>query len=152
MCVLCVCVCVVCGAHIVGFRLKHFLRENEQLSTFLRSNASLSEYQVQQVLEAQVHLDQVLLAGLGTHLREMCPSKGGRRNFQQFVSLSDQQVALEVQEKLCQAPLTWLDQAEENFLLSLDFFRPIEVGGTIASGHFLSTKEANITLKQNTLT
>lgn len=121
------CVCV-CAAPPAGFRLKHFLREDERLSSFLRGNTSLSEQQVQQVLEAQVHLDQVLLAGLGAHLRDMCPSRGGRRNFQQFVSLSDPQVALRVQELLCQAPPTWLDQAEENFLLSLDFFRPVQVG------------------------
>lgn len=117
----------VCAAPPAGFRLKHFLREDERLSSFLRGNTSLSEQEVQQVLEAQVHLDQVLLAGLGAHLRDMCPSRGSR-NFQQFVSLSDPQVALRVQELLCQAPPTWLDQAEENFLRSLDFFRPVQVG------------------------
>lgn len=49
----------LCVSPPAGFRLKHFLREDERLSSFLRSNTSLSEEEVQQVLEARVHLDKV---------------------------------------------------------------------------------------------
>lgn len=98
----------------------------------------------------------MLLTGLGAHLRDMCPSRGGRRSFREFVSLSDQQVALRVQEALCQAPSTWLDQAEEHFLSHLDFFRPIQVCGRGGSAqdaelcHFLSTQEADYFERKDT--
>lgn len=42
-----------------GFKLKHFLRDEESLSSFLQRNASFPEDAVQQVLEATVHLEQV---------------------------------------------------------------------------------------------
>lgn len=44
-----------------------------------------------------------------------------------FVAIGDQQVAAQVQEILCQAPPTWLDRAEQNFMSNLDFFKPIRV-------------------------
>lgn len=42
-----------------GFKLKHFLRDNETLSSFLRRNASFPEDAVQQVLEADINLEKV---------------------------------------------------------------------------------------------
>uniref|UniRef100_A0A8D3CZN3 P-type phospholipid transporter n=1 Tax=Scophthalmus maximus TaxID=52904 RepID=A0A8D3CZN3_SCOMX len=72
-------------------------------------------------------LSQVLLRGFGVHLRDMCPRKGGKRSLQDFVTISDQQVAMLVQEVLCQAPPAWLDLAEHHFLDNLDFLKPIQV-------------------------
>lgn len=43
------------------------------------------------------------------------------------MTISDQQVALLVQEVLCQTPRIWLDHAEKHFLNNLDFFKPIQV-------------------------
>lgn len=57
----------------------------------------------------------------------MCPRKGGKRSLQDFVTISDQQVAMLVQEVLCQAPPAWLDLAEHHFLDNLDFLKPIQV-------------------------
>lgn len=42
-----------------GFKLKHFLRDDESLSSFLQRNASFPEDAVQQVMEAHVNLEQV---------------------------------------------------------------------------------------------
>ncbi|KAF0040248.1 hypothetical protein F2P81_008483 [Scophthalmus maximus] len=109
-----------------GFKLKHFLRDNETLSSFLLRNASVSEHGVQQIRDADVNLEQVLLRGFGVHLRDMCPRKGGKRSLQDFVTISDQQVAMLVQEVLCQAPPAWLDLAEHHFLDNLDFLKPIQ--------------------------
>ncbi|XP_044061667.1 phospholipid-transporting ATPase ABCA1b isoform X2 [Siniperca chuatsi] len=108
-----------------GFKLKHFLRDNETLSSFLLRNASFSEHGVQQVRDADVHLEKVLLKGFGVHLRDMCPRKGGERSVEDFVTISDRQVSMLVQEVICQAPPAWLNHAEEHFLNNLDFLKPI---------------------------
>lgn len=39
--------------------MKHFLRDNETLSSFLLRNASFPEYAVQQIREADVNLEKV---------------------------------------------------------------------------------------------
>ncbi|XP_041653310.1 phospholipid-transporting ATPase ABCA1b [Cheilinus undulatus] len=109
-----------------GFKLKHFLRDDETLSTFLRRNASLSEQDVKQITNADVNLEKVLLKGFGIHLRNMCPRRGSGRSLQDFVNISDPHVSTLVQEILCQAPPTWLNQAEELFMSNLDFLKPIQ--------------------------
>ncbi|XP_039976120.1 phospholipid-transporting ATPase ABCA1b isoform X1 [Xiphias gladius] len=108
-----------------GFKLKHFLRDNETLSSFLLRNASFPEHSVQQIREADVNLERVLLTGFGVHLRDMCPRKGGVRRLEDFVTISDRQVSMLVQEVICQAPLAWLNHAEDHFLNNLDFLKPI---------------------------
>ncbi|XP_067375140.1 phospholipid-transporting ATPase ABCA1-like isoform X2 [Channa argus] len=108
-----------------GFKVKHFLRDNETLSTFLLRNASLPEHIVQQIKEADINLEKVLLRGFGVHLREMCPRKGGKHSLEDFVSISDKQVLTQVQEVICEAAPIWLNRAEDHFLNNLDFFRPI---------------------------
>ncbi|XP_078025720.1 phospholipid-transporting ATPase ABCA1b isoform X1 [Epinephelus lanceolatus] len=109
-----------------GFKLRHFLQDNETLSTFLQRDASLSEHAVQQIKDADVNLEKVLLKGFGVHLRDMCPRKAGRRSVEDFVTISDQQVLTQVQDVICQATPTWLNHAEEHFLNNLDFLKPIK--------------------------
>ncbi|KAK9518564.1 hypothetical protein VZT92_023867 [Zoarces viviparus] len=109
-----------------GFKLKNFLRDNETLSMFLLRNASLSEHDVQQIRDADVDLEKVLLKGFGVHLRDMCPRKGGEQSVEDFVTIADQKVSTLVQEVICRAPPTWLNLAEEHFLDNLDFLKPIQ--------------------------
>ncbi|XP_034545071.1 phospholipid-transporting ATPase ABCA1-like isoform X3 [Notolabrus celidotus] len=109
-----------------GFKLKHFLRDDETLTSFLRSNASMSEYNVQQITNADINLEKVILKGFGVHLRDMCPRKGGKRSLEEFVKIEDPQLSMLVQEVLCQAPPTWLNHAEELFMSNLDFLKPIQ--------------------------
>ncbi|XP_078145249.1 phospholipid-transporting ATPase ABCA1b isoform X2 [Centroberyx gerrardi] len=108
-----------------GFKLKHFLRDNETLSAFLLRDASLPEHAVRQIVEADVNLERVLLKGFGVHLRNLCPRKGGDYGLQDFVNISDARVSLQAQEMVCQAPAPWLDQAERLCLSNLDFLKPI---------------------------
>lgn len=77
---------------------------------------------------------QVLLKGFGVHLRDMCPRKWGQQSLEDFVTISDRQVSMLVQEVLCQAPPIWLDHAEEHFLNNLDFFKPIQVKTHLLTG------------------
>ncbi|XP_068181973.1 phospholipid-transporting ATPase ABCA1b [Antennarius striatus] len=109
-----------------GFKLKHFLQENETMSSFLLRNASVPKHIVEQIKEAGVDLEKVILKGFGVHLKDMCPRKGGGRNLTDFVTIADRQVSILVQEIICQAPPIWLDHAEEHFLHNLDFFRPFK--------------------------
>ncbi|KAM8733143.1 phospholipid-transporting ATPase ABCA1b isoform 2-T2 [Acanthopagrus schlegelii] len=109
-----------------GFQLRHFLQDEETVSDFLRSNASFSEHDVQQIRDADINLEKVLLRGFGVHLRDMCPRRGSGRSLEDFVMISDRQVSMHVQEVICQAPPTWLNHAEELFLNNLDFFKPIQ--------------------------
>ncbi|XP_059377891.1 phospholipid-transporting ATPase ABCA1-like [Carassius carassius] len=104
-----------------GFKLKDFLHENETLSTFLQQNASFSHNYVQNVLEADVNLEKVLIKGFGVHLRDMCSST----TLEDFVSISDKRVARFTQDLICSSPNSWLDQAERHFKSNLDFLKPI---------------------------
>nr|AYM45137.1 ATP-binding cassette subfamily A member 1b [Carassius auratus] len=104
-----------------GFKLKDFLHENETLSTFLQQNASFSHNYVQNVLDADVNLEKVLIKGFGVHLRDMCSST----TLEDFVSISDERVARFTQDLICSSPNSWLDQAERHFKSNLDFLKPI---------------------------
>ncbi|XP_053734672.1 phospholipid-transporting ATPase ABCA1-like [Synchiropus splendidus] len=108
-----------------GFKLKHFLRDDEMFSDFLLKNASLPEDAVQKIMDADVDLEKVILKGFGVHLRDMCPRKKGIRRFQDYVTISDLGVSMLVQEVVCLAPVPWLDRAEQHFRSNLDFFKPI---------------------------
>ncbi|XP_024139098.1 phospholipid-transporting ATPase ABCA1 isoform X1 [Oryzias melastigma] len=108
-----------------GFQLKHFLQDNETLSSFLLTNASFPEKSVRQIREANINLEKVILEGFNVHLKDMCPSKGGSQNLSDYVRISDPKVAARVQQIICQAPAVWLDLAEQHFLSNLDFFRPV---------------------------
>uniref|UniRef100_A0A7N6B5H3 ABC transporter domain-containing protein n=1 Tax=Anabas testudineus TaxID=64144 RepID=A0A7N6B5H3_ANATE len=109
-----------------GFKLKHFLRDNETLSLFLLRNASFPEHSIRQITEADINLEKVLLGGFGVHLRNMCPRKGGEHSLEDFVTISDPQVLKMVEEVVCEAPPVWLNHAEEHFLNNLDFLKPIQ--------------------------
>ncbi|KAI2657064.1 Phospholipid-transporting ATPase ABCA1 [Labeo rohita] len=104
-----------------GFKLKDFLRENETLSTFLQQNASFSHNYVQNILEADVNLEKVLIKGFGVHLRDMCSTT----TLEDFVTIPDKRVARFTQNVICSSPNSWLDQAEKHFKSNLDFLKPI---------------------------
>ncbi|XP_033935476.1 phospholipid-transporting ATPase ABCA1-like [Pseudochaenichthys georgianus] len=109
-----------------GFKLKHFLRDNEMMSDFLLRNASISEENVLLIRDADVNLEKVLLKGYGVHLQDLCPGRGGRR-LQDFVTLADPRLAAGLQEVICSAPIGWLDAAEKLFLDNLDFLKPVQM-------------------------
>lgn len=50
-----------------GFKLKHFLRDNETLSSFLRRNASFPEDAIQQITEADINLRKVRSLSVTAH-------------------------------------------------------------------------------------
>ncbi|XP_054649053.1 phospholipid-transporting ATPase ABCA1-like [Dunckerocampus dactyliophorus] len=108
-----------------GFKLKHFLRDDETLSTFLLRNATFPPSVVDHILKANVDLEKVLLRGFGVHLRDTCPRKAGGRSVEEFVNISDPLASMMVQEVVCRAPVVWLNRAEQKFLDNVDFFKPL---------------------------
>uniref|UniRef100_A0AAV2KA90 Uncharacterized protein n=1 Tax=Knipowitschia caucasica TaxID=637954 RepID=A0AAV2KA90_KNICA len=109
-----------------GFQLRHFLQENETLSHFLKNNASLPQSSVDHILSAPVNLNQILLKGFGVHLTDLCPSKPRSRNLSEYITISDPALQSELTDKICTAPPSWLQAAEQLFLQNLDFFRPVK--------------------------
>uniref|UniRef100_A0A3P8V3D5 P-type phospholipid transporter n=1 Tax=Cynoglossus semilaevis TaxID=244447 RepID=A0A3P8V3D5_CYNSE len=75
---------------------------------------------------------KVFLRGFGVHLRDMCPRNGGASMVEDYVTFSDPQVTAFVQEVICRSPTAWLNLAEEHFLSSLDFLKPIQVSFQLA--------------------
>ncbi|XP_077388934.1 phospholipid-transporting ATPase ABCA1b isoform X2 [Festucalex cinctus] len=108
-----------------GFKLKHFLRDEEMLSSFLLRNMSFPPSVVDHILEANVNLEKVILSGLGVRLRVMCPRRPGGRSVRDFVNITDPLAAVMVQEVVCGAPIAWLDRAERQFLDDIDFLKPV---------------------------
>ncbi|XP_051935677.1 phospholipid-transporting ATPase ABCA1b isoform X2 [Hippocampus zosterae] len=108
-----------------GFKLKHFLQDEETLSGFLLNNVSFPASTVAHILEADVDLEKVLLSGFGLRLRDACPRRPGGRSLREFVNIGDPAAAVMVQEVLCGAPPVWLDHAERLFLDNVDFLKPV---------------------------
>ncbi|XP_028834348.1 phospholipid-transporting ATPase ABCA1a isoform X2 [Denticeps clupeoides] len=104
-----------------GFKLKDFLRDNESLSVFLERNVTLPRHAVQQIVEADVNLEKVLIKGFGVHLKDLC----NQTSLEDFVSIADKNVSRLTQDIICQSSNDWLDEAEEHFLSNLDFLKPI---------------------------
>ncbi|XP_057706240.1 phospholipid-transporting ATPase ABCA1-like isoform X2 [Corythoichthys intestinalis] len=107
-----------------GFKLKHFLRDEETFSGFLSRNVSFPPAAVLRILEADVDLEKVLLRGFGVRLRDACPRRSGGRGVGEFVNVTDPGTAAAVQELVCRAPPAWLDLVERNFLENADFLKP----------------------------
>uniref|UniRef100_A0A8C8HZH9 P-type phospholipid transporter n=1 Tax=Oncorhynchus tshawytscha TaxID=74940 RepID=A0A8C8HZH9_ONCTS len=114
---------VECASHhpIPGFKLKDFLRDKETLSSFLHRNASLSHHAIQQIVEADLNLEKVLIGGFGVHLRDMCNTT----SLEEFVTISDKNVSRLTQDIICKASPDWLNKAQDHFLSNLDFLKPI---------------------------
>uniref|UniRef100_A0A4W5NKE6 P-type phospholipid transporter n=1 Tax=Hucho hucho TaxID=62062 RepID=A0A4W5NKE6_9TELE len=108
-------------SNTAGFKLKDFLRDKETLSSFLHRNASLSHHAVQQIVEADLNLEKVLIGGFGVHLRDMCNST----SLEEFVTISDKNVSRLTQDIICKASPDWLNKAQDHFLSNLDFLKPI---------------------------
>ncbi|XP_023676681.1 phospholipid-transporting ATPase ABCA1 isoform X2 [Paramormyrops kingsleyae] len=108
-------------SNTTGFKLKDFLRDNETLSSFLVHNASFSEYSVNEIVEADVNLEKVLIKGFGVHLKDMC----NKTALQNFVTIKDKNVSQLAQDIICKSSRSWLSQAERLFLSNLDFLKPI---------------------------
>uniref|UniRef100_A0A8B9LV16 P-type phospholipid transporter n=1 Tax=Astyanax mexicanus TaxID=7994 RepID=A0A8B9LV16_ASTMX len=106
---------------VVGFKLKDFLHDNETLSQFLERNATLSKHAVQQIVDADVNLEKVLIKGFGVHLRDLCNTT----SLEDFVTIADRNVSQLTQGIICQASADWLNRAENHFLSNLDFLKPI---------------------------
>ncbi|XP_042167961.1 phospholipid-transporting ATPase ABCA1 isoform X4 [Oncorhynchus tshawytscha] len=104
-----------------GFKLKDFLRDKETLSSFLHRNASLSHHAIQQIVEADLNLEKVLIGGFGVHLRDMCNTT----SLEEFVTISDKNVSRLTQDIICKASPDWLNKAQDHFLSNLDFLKPI---------------------------
>uniref|UniRef100_A0A8B9LTC0 P-type phospholipid transporter n=1 Tax=Astyanax mexicanus TaxID=7994 RepID=A0A8B9LTC0_ASTMX len=104
-----------------GFKLKDFLHDNETLSQFLERNATLSKHAVQQIVDADVNLEKVLIKGFGVHLRDLCNTT----SLEDFVTIADRNVSQLTQGIICQASADWLNRAENHFLSNLDFLKPI---------------------------
>ncbi|KAM9530760.1 phospholipid-transporting ATPase ABCA1-like isoform 1-T2 [Salvelinus alpinus] len=108
-------------SNTAGFKLKDFLRDKETLSSFLHRNASLSHHAVQQIVEADLNLEKVLIGGFGVHLRDMCNTT----SLEEFVTISDNNVSRLTQDIICKASPDWLNKAQDHFLSNLDFLKPI---------------------------
>uniref|UniRef100_A0A8C7FF51 P-type phospholipid transporter n=1 Tax=Oncorhynchus kisutch TaxID=8019 RepID=A0A8C7FF51_ONCKI len=108
-------------SNTAGFKLKDFLRDKETLSSFLHRNASLSHHAVQQIVEADLNLEKVLIGGFGVHLRDMCNTT----SLEEFVTISDKNVSRLTQDIICKASPDWLNKAQDHFLSNLDFMKPI---------------------------
>ncbi|KAG7277959.1 hypothetical protein CRUP_022129 [Coryphaenoides rupestris] len=107
------------------FKLKDFLQDNETMSTFLVQKVNLPENTTQEILEAPVNLERMLLKGYGVHLRSLCRKNGGDYDLQDFVNISNSLVAGVVQEMICRTPDNWLNQIEARFMQNLDFLKPL---------------------------
>uniref|UniRef100_A0A8B9LWR9 P-type phospholipid transporter n=1 Tax=Astyanax mexicanus TaxID=7994 RepID=A0A8B9LWR9_ASTMX len=103
--------------------LKDFLHDNETLSQFLERNATLSKHAVQQIVDADVNLEKVLIKGFGVHLRDLCNTT----SLEDFVTIADRNVSQLTQGIICQASADWLNRAENHFLSNLDFLKPIRL-------------------------
>lgn len=55
----------------------------------------------------------------------------GSAKLEDFVTISDEEVARRTQDIICSSSGSWLDRAESHFKSNLDFLKPLRVRNTV---------------------
>ncbi|XP_075450764.1 phospholipid-transporting ATPase ABCA1 isoform X2 [Ascaphus truei] len=104
-----------------GWKIRDFLKENEKFATFLQHNISLPSVAVEEIMNADLHLEQVLVAGYQIHLKDLCRSS----RLAQYVTIHNEDVAKLSEGIICALPEEKLNLLEHEFRTNIDLLRPI---------------------------
>ncbi|CAM5115675.1 unnamed protein product [Eretmochelys imbricata] len=114
-----------------GLKLQDFLVDNETFSDFLHHNVSMPLFAVDEILNAEVNFQQVILSGYRMQLRDLCNGS----ELSEFLTIHNPVVAVVGEAFLCTMPKEKLHTAEQAFRANIDLLKPVLKG--IASNYSL---------------
>ncbi|NWX42570.1 ABCA1 protein, partial [Steatornis caripensis] len=103
-------------------KLRDFLVDNETFSDFLHHNVSMPSSAVEELLDAQVNLQQVIVSGYRMGLRDLCNSS----TLSEFLTIQNQTVAMDSEAFICTLPKEKLRAVEQAFHANLNPFKPLQ--------------------------
>ncbi|KAJ6657074.1 hypothetical protein lerEdw1_002819 [Lerista edwardsae] len=109
------------GKSVSGVKVRDFLIVNETLSDFLHQNLSLPQFAVDEILNAEVNLQQALTSGHWMRLKDLCNST----NLSEFVTIQNPVVKVISHALVCSMPKEKLASAEKVFQANLDVLKPV---------------------------
>ncbi|XP_029460267.1 ATP-binding cassette sub-family A member 1 isoform X2 [Rhinatrema bivittatum] len=114
-----------------GLKLQDFMVENESFSGYLQHNLSLPRRAVDEIMNADVHLERVMVSGHQIRLRNLCNNS----RLAEFVTIHNKAVAVLSEAAICAMPAERLNEVEREFHSNLYFLRPIKIQKGIFSKH-----------------
>nr|XP_033774294.1 phospholipid-transporting ATPase ABCA1 [Geotrypetes seraphini] len=130
------------GAAGSGVKLQDFLGQNESFSSYLQHNLSLPYFAVDEIMNADIHLEQVMLSGHKIRLKDLCNSS----KLAEFVTIHNKAVAALSEVTICAMTVEQLKTAEKVFLSNIDLLGPMKKGLFAKSFPVHELKEATETL------
>ncbi|XP_033029913.1 phospholipid-transporting ATPase ABCA1 [Lacerta agilis] len=112
------------GKTISGVKVRDFLVDNETFSDFLHHNASLPKFVVDEILNAEVNLQQVITSGYRISVKDLCNST----KLSKFVNIQNPVVDVLSNALICSIPKEKLSAAERVFQDNLDVMKPFMKG------------------------
>ncbi|XP_053321852.1 phospholipid-transporting ATPase ABCA1 isoform X2 [Spea bombifrons] len=104
-----------------GLKLRDFLMDDEKFTTFLQHNISMPSIVVEEIMNANLKLEQVLVSGFQIHLKDLCNSS----RLAEYVTIQNEDVANLSQAVICALPEEKLNLLEQEFRSNIDLLKPI---------------------------
>nr|DBA28157.1 TPA: hypothetical protein GDO54_008560 [Pyxicephalus adspersus] len=103
-----------------GLKLRECLMDNEKFTTFLQQNISMPPIVVEEIMNADLKLEQVLLSGFQIRLKDLCNNS----RLTEYVTIHNEEVAKFSQTVLCALPEDKLNLLEHEFRSNIDLLKP----------------------------
>ncbi|OCU00960.1 hypothetical protein XELAEV_18006739mg [Xenopus laevis] len=104
-----------------GLKLRDCLMDNEKFTDFLLKNMSMPAVAVEEIMNAHLKPEQVLVSGFQIHLKDLC---NGTR-LEEYVTFHNEVVANLSQKIICALPEEKLNLLEQEFRSNIDLLKPI---------------------------
>ncbi|XP_068090529.1 phospholipid-transporting ATPase ABCA1 isoform X4 [Hyperolius riggenbachi] len=104
-----------------GLKLRDCLMDNEKFTTFLQHNISMPPIVVEEIMNADLKLEQVLVAGFQIRMKDLCNSS----RLAEYVTIHNPEVAQFSQAVICALPEDKLNLLEQEFRSNIDLLKPI---------------------------
>ncbi|XP_074669903.1 phospholipid-transporting ATPase ABCA1 isoform X3 [Strix aluco] len=103
-------------------KLRDFLVDNETFSDFLHYNVSMPSSTVEELLDAEVNLQRVIVSGYRMRLQDLCNSS----TLSEFLTIQNQTAAIDSDAFVCTLPKEKLHAAEQAFRANLNPLKPLQ--------------------------
>ncbi|XP_018099248.1 phospholipid-transporting ATPase ABCA1 isoform X2 [Xenopus laevis] len=104
-----------------GLKLQDCLMDNEKFTDFLLKNISLPAFAVEEIMNAHLKPEQVLVSGFQIHLKDLCNST----RLAEYITIHNEVVANLSQQIICALPEEKLNLLEQEFRSNVDLLKPI---------------------------
>ncbi|KAG8455080.1 hypothetical protein GDO86_001341 [Hymenochirus boettgeri] len=104
-----------------GIKLRDCLMDNEKFTDFLLYNVSLPAVAVEEIMNANLKPEKVLVSGFKIHLKDLCNNS----RLEEYITIHNEDVARLSQKIICALPAEKLNLMEQEFRSNVDLLKPI---------------------------